>query len=44
MTLSGEIVPALSNWQGVILIVATLLIAAGWRALRPLTDYVLSKT
>lgn len=37
MTLNGEIVPALSNWQGVVLTVVTLLAAAGWRGLRILS-------
>jgi hypothetical protein len=37
MTLNGEIVPALSNWQGVALSVVTLLAAVVWRGLRILS-------
>ncbi len=34
MTLNGEIVPALTNWQAVVGIAATLLACAGWRMLQ----------
>ena len=34
MTLNGEIVPALTNWQALALMAATLLACAGWRLLQ----------
>ena len=34
MTLNGEIVPALTNWQALALIAATLLACAGWLMLQ----------